>query len=318
MGNSAGRADAFERDRNRDARQRRAADASRAERIVVVVDNGRGPATATQGTETPNGDRGMSNDPEQRMRITEERDGPVLTLTLDYPARRNALAMPLRTQLSEILERAQTDGATRAIVLTGSEGVFCSGGDISGMDVKTALDGRERMRTTHRLIRLMAMGSLPIVAAVEGWCVGGGLSIACAADTIVAAEDARFMAGFHKIGLMSDLGLPHTLPARVGTGRARQILLYHPQLVAAEAERVGLVDAVVPKGQALAAALEKARFLAAQAPAPIALTKQILAEGLDRALEAERHYQAILFLTEDFAEGRAAFLGKRAPEFKGR
>ena len=118
-------------------------------------------------------------------------------------------------RLSEILERAQTDGATRAIVLTGSEGVFCSGGDISGMDVKTALDGRERM-ATHKLIRLMAMGSLPIVAAVEGWCVGGGLSIACAADnTIVAAEDARFMAGFHKIGLMSDLGLPHTLPARV-------------------------------------------------------------------------------------------------------
>ena len=157
----------------------------------------------------------MSNDPEQRMRITEERDGPVLTLTLDYPARRNALAMPLRTQLSEILERAQTDGGTRAIVLTGSEGVFCSGGDISGMDVKTALDGRERMRTTHKLIRLMAMGSLPIVAAVEGWCVGGGLSIACAADTIVAAGGGALHGGLPQgSGLMSDLGLPHTEAAR--------------------------------------------------------------------------------------------------------
>ena len=97
----------------------------------------------------------------------------------------------------------------------------------------------------------------------------------------------------------------------------RQILFYHQQMTATEAERIGLVDQVVPKGHALATAMEKARFLAEQAPAPMALTKQMLGEGLDRALEQERHFQATLFLTEDFAEGRAAFLGKRQPEFKG-
>ena len=251
------------------------------------------------------------------MRIVSEREGNVLVLTLDQPARRNALAMPLRVQMIEALRAAQGDKATRAIVVTGAGGHFCSGGDISGMEVNSAMEGRERMRLSHELIRLMVLGSVPVVAAIEGYCVGAGLSIACASDTVVAAEDARLGAGFGKIGLMADLGLPHTLPLRVGQGKARQILLYHNQMTATEAERIGLVDHVVPKGHALATAMEKARFLAEQAPAPMALTKQMLGEGLDRALEQERHFQSTLFLTKDFAEGRAAFLGKRAPAFKG-
>lgn len=259
----------------------------------------------------------MSDTPAPAMRLIEERDGPVLILTIDYPARRNALAMPLRTAMLNALENALSDRSIRAVVLTGAGGHFCSGGDISGMEVKDALAGRERMRRSHALVRLMVTGQLPIVAAVEGYCVGAGLSLACACDTIVAAEDARFGAGFGRIGLMPDLGLPFTLPARIGQGRARQMFLYHTQLTAPEAERIGLVDAVVPKGHALRAALEKAKFLAGQAPAPMALTKQLLAEGLDRALEDERHFQTTLFLSEDFNEGRAAFLEKRAPRFKG-
>jgi len=249
------------------------------------------------------------------MRVVEERDGGVLTLTLDYPARRNALAMALREELHRILDAAQGDAAVRAIVLTGAGGTFCSGGDISGMDVTDSEGGRERMRRTHRIIRLMVAGRIPIVAAVEGWCVGAGLSIACACDTIVAAEDAKLMAGFGKVGLMADLGLPWTLPSRIGIGRARQMLLYGTQLDAKQAELVGLVDQVVPRGLALAAAQEKARFLAAQASLPIALTKQILAEGLDRALEDERNFQTACFLSDDHAEGKAAFLGKREPQF---
>jgi len=249
--------------------------------------------------------------------LISEHDGAVLILTVDHPERRNALAMAIRFQLIDALRAAQADKEVRAIVLTGAGEHFCSGGDISGMEVNTALDGRERMRLSHEIVRLLVLGSKPVVAAVEGFCVGAGLSLACASDTIVAAEDARFAAGFGRIGLMADLGLPHTLPLRVGQGRARQILLYHGQMTATEAERIGLVDHVVPHGHALRTALEKAKFLAEQAPAPMALTKQMLGEGLDRALEQERHFQATLFLTEDFAEGRAAFLGKRTPQFKG-
>jgi enoyl-CoA hydratase/carnithine racemase len=185
------------------------------------------------------------------------------------------------------------------------------------MNVTDAAAGRERLRRVHRVIRHLVAGRLPVVAAVEGWCVGAGLSLACACDTIVAAEDARFGAGFGKVGLMADLGLPFTLPLRIGQGRARQLFLYHQHLTAAEGERIGLVDAVVPKGHALQTALEKAQFLAREAPLPIALTKQMLAEGLDRALEQERHFQSMLFLSADHAEGKAAFLGKRDPVFKG-
>ena len=260
----------------------------------------------------------MNEMSERRMRILEERHGAVLVLTLDYPARRNALAVPLRAELEQALERASVDGATRAIVLTGSEGVFSAGGDISGMNVETALDGRDRMRRTHRLVRLMARGNLPIIAAVEGWAVGAGLSIALLCDTIVAAEDARFMAGFHKIGLMADMGMPATLPARIGVGRARDMLLHHTQYLGTDALRIGLVDYVVAPGHTLETALEKAHTLAREAPLPMAYTKQWFADDLERALAREADFQAALFTTQDHKEGRAAFLGKRKPNFQGR
>lgn len=257
-------------------------------------------------------------DAQTRMRIVEERDGAVLTLTLDYPARRNALAVPLRVELEQALERAFADGTTRAIVLTGAEGVFSAGGDISGMNIETAYEGRERMRRTHRLVRLLARGNLPVVAAVEGWAVGAGLSLALLCDTIVAADDARFMAGFHKIGLMADMGMPATLPARIGVGRARDMLLHHTQYLGTEAHRIGLVDYVVPKGKALEVAMEKARFLAQEAPLPIAYTKQWFADELEAALAREADFQAALFTTADHKEGREAFLSKRKPSFTGR
>jgi enoyl-CoA hydratase/carnithine racemase len=249
--------------------------------------------------------------------LTETRDGAVAILTLDYPERRNALAMEMRQKLIAAFDRIEGDASVRAVVLTGAGGVFSAGGDISGMQVSDLAAGRERFRVTHALVRLMLRGSKPIVAAVEGWCVGAGLSIAMLCDTVVAAEDARFMTGFGKIGLIADLGLLHTLPRRVGEGRARQILLYNEPLAAAEAERIGLIDRVVPRGAALESALERARCFVDAAPLPIALTRRYLSDGLEDALEMERDMQATLFLTADHAEGKAAFLAKRPPVFKG-
>jgi len=249
--------------------------------------------------------------------LIEARDGATVVLTLNNPQRRNALAMPVREGLIAAFERIEADRGIRAVVLTGAGGTFCAGGDITAMNVTTLADGLERFRITHRLVRLMIRCGKPIVAAVEGFAVGAGLSLALCCDTVVAADDARFGAGFGRIGLIADLALNHTLPARIGTGRARQVLLYGEQMDAARGERIGLIDHVVPKGAALDFALQRARAFADAAPLPIALTKGLLAEGLDQALERERELQSMLFLTADHAEGRDAFLAKRKPVFKG-
>lgn len=249
--------------------------------------------------------------------VHQARDGAVLVLTLDNVARRNALAAPLRTGLIAALDAAEGDPGVRAVVITGAGGTFCAGGDITGMQVRELGAGRERFRASHALVRMMVHSAKPIVAAVEGFAVGAGFSLALCCDTVVAAQDARFGAPFGRIGLIADLGLNHTLPARIGAGRARQLLLYGEQIDAATAERFGAVDHVVPSGQALAFALDRARLLAEAAPLPLALTKALLAEGLDEALARERDMQSTLFLTADHAEGRDAFLQKRRPQFRG-
>ena len=238
---------------------------------------------------------GTPDDPRPRSpMLSETRDGATVVLTLDYP-----------------------DRARRAIVITGAGGTFSAGGDISGMDVVDLAAGRERFRLTHRLVRLLIKGSKPVIAAVEGWCVGAGLSVAMCCDTVVAAEDAWFAAGFGKVGLVADLGLLHTLPARIGQGRARQVLLYGEPTDARRAAGIGMADHVVPSGTALQAALDRAALFHDAAALPVALTRQYLAAGLDAALDWERDTQSALFLTADHAEGRAAFLAKRAAVFKG-
>ena len=250
--------------------------------------------------------------------LIETTDGPTAILTLNHPARRNALAMPMRRAVIDAMERIEADPAIRAVVITGAEGNFSAGGDISTMDAADLAAGRERFRVTHRMVRLLIKSSKPVIAAVEGYAVGAGLSVALCCDTIVAADDAQFAAGFGRVGLVADLGMLHTLPLRVGQGRARQILLYGDRLAADEALRIGLIDHVVPAGAVLDAALARARLFHAMAPLPVAMTKQYLAAGLDAALEWERDTQSALFLTADHTEGKAAFLAKRSPAFTGR
>jgi enoyl-CoA hydratase/carnithine racemase len=249
--------------------------------------------------------------------LIETRHGATAVLTLDYPERRNALAMAMRADLVDAIEALEADREVRAVVITGGGDVFSSGGDISGMNVSDFAAGRERFRLTHRLVRLIVGASKPFIAAVEGYAFGAGLSLALCCDTIVASETARFNASFGKVGLVGDFGLLHTLPRRVGEGRARQILLYGETVGAARAEQIGLIDHVVAEGTALEAALARAALFAAAAPLPVAMTKSWFAEGLADALEWERSTQSMLFLTEDHAEGKAAFLQKRPPVFKG-
>jgi enoyl-CoA hydratase/carnithine racemase len=247
--------------------------------------------------------------------VLVSRDGAVVTLTLNWPERRNALSVAMRHALADALEETEADRSVRAVIVTGTGEHFCAGGDLAGMTVESIAEGRERMRQAHRLIHLMVHARFPIIAAVEGWCAGAGISLACAADHVIAGDEARFVASFGKVGLLPDLGLLHTLPARIGQGRAREMLLFGETVDAARALAIGLADRVVPAGQSLPAARERAALLATQAPLTLALTKAALAAGLDAALAREQDLQSALYLTPYHAVGRAAFLEKRPPRF---
>jgi 2-(1,2-epoxy-1,2-dihydrophenyl)acetyl-CoA isomerase len=249
--------------------------------------------------------------------LRDERRGPVAILTLDYPERRNALSLELRVRLLEAMRKVALDPEIRAVVLTGAGGHFSAGGDLSDMEVASYSAGRDRLAILHDLVRALIKGPKPVIAAIEGWCAGAGVSLALCCDIVVASSEARFLASFNKVGLVADLALLHTLPARVGQGAARRMLLECQQIDAEEALRIGLIDQAVPAGQTLESAVERARRFTDMAPLPVALTKEFLSRGLEEALAWEREVQAALFLTGDHAEGRAAFLEKRAPLFKG-
>ncbi len=250
--------------------------------------------------------------------ISETRHGSTVVVTLDQPARKNALSMQMRLDLIEAFERIEGDASVRAVVVTGAAGTFCSGGDISGMNAADFANGRERFRVTHKLVRLMVESAKPYVAAVEGWAAGAGMGVAICCDTVVAAADARFVSPFGKLGLVPDFGLLHVLPRRVGEGAARQIFLRGAAFGADHAAKIGMVDEVVPAGTALERALAIAAEYAEAAPIPLAMVKNYLAQGLADALDWERNTQSTMFLTADHAEGRDAFIGKRKPVFTGR
>ncbi|MFT3800178.1 MAG: enoyl-CoA hydratase/isomerase family protein [Burkholderiaceae bacterium] len=249
--------------------------------------------------------------------IDRSTQGTVITLRLNDPERRNALSMPLRLALLEALRDIEADTSLRAVVLAGSDKFFCPGGDVTAMGEQPKLAALDRMRILHDIVRLMAYSSKPFIAAIEGWAVGAGLSLAALCDTVVAGKAARFKAGFGEIGMAPDTGILFTLARRIGAGPARQILLYNDVMDCARAKELGIVDRVVETGSALSEAQSLAHVLSLKPPLPIALTRSVLAGGLDDVLLREREIQAMLFSSSDHLEARAAFFEKRPATFQG-
>lgn len=244
----------------------------------------------------------------------------VQVIRLNYPAKRNALSLELRAELLAAMEAAMADPAVRALVLTGSGGAFCAGGDISSMQNVAGVSGRQRLANLHRLARLVLTGPKPVIAAVEGYAYGAGMSLALLCDQVVAASDAKFCCSFGKIGLMPDMAALWTVPQRVNAGWVKRLLMLAEEIDGDTAGRIGLVDQVTAPGEALTAALALAGQFAALAPLPVGFIKAALARGpqpLEALLAQEADGQALLFNSADFAEGRDAFLAKRKPVFTG-
>jgi len=253
------------------------------------------------------------------MTILVSDNGPVRTITLNRPAVRNAIDIPLRIDLAAAIADADGDAGVRAIVLTGAGPMFCSGGDIATMQPATEAATVERVQLAQKVIREIWATPKPVLAAVEGGAVGAGTALAAACDLVIAARDARFATTFLNVGLAGDMGINVSLPARIGVGRTRQMLMTARPITATQALEWGLVDALAEPGNALSQAETEAATLAARPAAALGAIKQLLASAphlhpLD-ILDREADCQAKLFGTEDFAEGTAAFREKRPAQF---
>ena len=253
--------------------------------------------------------------------LLHEQDGAVAILTLNRPDALNALNRELRAALLSAVNTIRKDDATRAVVITGAGRGFCAGADLRGGG--TEREFRRVLRAEYNpLIEAIRNLPKPVIASVNGVAAGAGVSLALAADLVVAADGARFVPAFNRIGLVPDSGLSRALVRAMGRHRAFEILLGERQLGAAEAQAIGLVAAVVPADRLADATRELAQRLAAGPTQGIGLTKRLLNAAEDRslaeALEAEAALQEIAGRSQDHAEGVAAFGEKREPQFSGR
>jgi 2-(1,2-epoxy-1,2-dihydrophenyl)acetyl-CoA isomerase len=253
-----------------------------------------------------------------------ERDGGVVTVTMNRPERKNAANGAMFEELLEVFEAVERSEDDRVLVLTGAGGSFCSGADLS--DPHGPLDPKKPgLLRMHRLAdTALALHRLskPAIAKVDGLAVGAGLSLALGCDLVVATEEARLSMIFSRRGLSLDFGASWLLPRLVGLARAKELALLADMVSAPDALAMGLVNRVVPAAEIDAVVDDWARRLAAGPPLALAMTKAMLnhsfAVSIEQALEDEARCQAYNFTTEDTNEALAAFNQKREPRFRGR
>ena len=265
----------------------------------------------------------MSTEPAGAERVLRvEIDDAIATVTLDRPDARNALNAGLKQELLAVFRRIGRDRAVRAVILTGTGPAFCAGQDLKERLEPDAPPLASLLRDEYNpLITAMRALDQPIVGAINGVAAGAGASLALACDMRIAAEGATFALAFGQIGLVPDSGATWFLPRLVGPAKAAEMALLGTRLSAAEAERFGLVASVVPAEDLALEARAIATRLAELAPIALAQTKRALERSwsldLPAALEEEAWRQGIAGATADHAEGIAAFVEKRRPEFRG-
>lgn len=257
----------------------------------------------------------------ERLVLTESRphEGVVL-FEIDRPEARNALNVEVRHMLSEGVDRSASAADIRAIVITGRNGNFAAGADVRALASMGA--GDMLAQRLHRYWESLSRCPKPIIAAVEGYALGGGCELAMHADIIVAARNATFGQPEVKLGLMPGAGGTQRLLRAIGKYRTMLLVLTGEMLPAEDAERAGLVSCLTPAGGALQHALKLAERIARLPPLAVEQIKEVVVHGEDAPLEAalrmERKAFQLLFDTADKREGVSAFLEKRQPSFEGR
>jgi enoyl-CoA hydratase len=247
-------------------------------------------------------------------------DGVAL-LTIDRQDKLNALSPQVTEEIGQALLEIESE-APRAIIVTGAgERAFVAGADISEMNSMTPLEAKRFAEIGHAAMALLDRSTVPTIAAVNGFALGGGCELALACDIRIAAENALF--GFPEVGLgiLPGMGGTQRLPRLVGPALAKELIFSARRIDAAEAKEIGLVNRVVAQGEALNAARELAAKISANGPVAVRHAKAAANKAFDvdliSGLEYEADQFALLFATEDAREGMGAFVEKRKPQFKG-
>jgi 2-(1,2-epoxy-1,2-dihydrophenyl)acetyl-CoA isomerase len=248
-----------------------------------------------------------------------EIDNDVATLTLNRPESTNAMNMPMRAALRDAIYSIRQNRSVRAVILRGAGTAFCSGGDVRGMTVQSAEEGRNRIDDLHSWISQLVDLDRPTIAAVDGVAYGAGFSLALAADFVIASSRARFCMPFMKLGLIPDCAAFYTLPRAVGLTRAKELIFTAREVSADEARGMGAVLEVVEPETLHTRAAGIARALADASPVAFGLSKRALnislGSDLRTMLELESVTQAVAFTTDFHREAVQRFRDKATPLF---
>jgi enoyl-CoA hydratase len=246
----------------------------------------------------------------------------VAVLTIDRPKALNALNAATLSELGERVGDLRGAGVRAAVITGAGEKAFVAGADIAAMEAMDPIEARRFARLGQAVFRSIEELPIPVIAAVNGFALGGGLELALACDWILASERARFGQPEINLGIIPGFGGTQRLPRRVGLSRARELIYTGRMVDAQEALRIGLINRIVAADELLAAARETAAELASKAPIAVGQAKAALNAGADLDLENACRYEsetfAVCFATTDRSEGMRAFLEKRPAQFKGK
>jgi enoyl-CoA hydratase len=255
--------------------------------------------------------------------VLYEKQGAIAYVTVNRPKVLNALNTPTWADLRAAFEAARDDLEVRGVILTGAgDKAFIAGADISELTKVTAFEAEQSSRFGQEVLDLIENLGKPVVAAINGFALGGGCEAAMACTIRIAVESAKFGQPEVKLGLLPGGGGTQRLPRLVGKGRALRLILSGKMIDAQEAYRIGLVNDVVPAADLIPHAEEILKEVASNAPIAVRLALEATNKGMetsqDQGLRLEASYFGICAATEDKKEGTTAFLEKRAPEFHGR